>query len=169
MEIMTRKQATELGEDFYFTGKPCKHGHVEKRRTNNRNCLGCERTKYKKVEKEWKTKQSGYYEEYHRNYREQNRIRLARTSSEHRSKRLKRHVPWANDQLIEEKYTLAKEITEESGVKHVVDHIFPLQGEMVSGLHVETNLQVLPEKDNVSKKNRLEFIPVDIQSMLWGG
>jgi hypothetical protein len=35
-----------------------------------------------------------------------------------------------------------------------VDHIIPLQGETVSGLHCEANLQVLPGADNEGKRNR---------------
>lgn len=35
-----------------------------------------------------------------------------------------------------------------------VDHVIPLQGEMVSGLHVATNLQVIPWIANVSKANK---------------
>jgi hypothetical protein len=35
-------QAKALGSRFYFTGNPCKHGHVEKRFTASNTCQGCE-------------------------------------------------------------------------------------------------------------------------------
>lgn len=52
MEIITRKEARDLGLKFYFTGKPCKYGHVDNRRTSNGMCLGCEsKQEYKNKKK----------------------------------------------------------------------------------------------------------------------
>lgn len=41
MDIITRKDALAQGLPRYFTGKPCKKGHVAERRTKERVCLAC--------------------------------------------------------------------------------------------------------------------------------
>lgn len=51
-------------------------------------------------------------------------------------------------------YTLAKQISKETGISYQVDHIIPLQGKNISGLHCPQNLQILTQKDNVGKSNR---------------
>ena len=43
MEIITRKEAFIKNLPFYFTGKPCKRRHIEKRRTSNGDCIVCGR------------------------------------------------------------------------------------------------------------------------------
>lgn len=50
-------------------------------------------------------------------------------------------------------YQVAAMRTKESGYAWHVDHIIPLQGKNVSGLHVPSNLRVIPALDNLQKSN----------------
>jgi hypothetical protein len=72
-----------------------------------------------------------------------------------RSAQLQRTPVWDKDaHLIVAKYQLANMLTRETGKPHHVDHIIPLQGKNVSGLHVFSNLRVIPGEDNVKKSNK---------------
>jgi hypothetical protein len=76
------------------------------------------------------------------------------SGAKYRAAKIKRTVPWADLVSIQAIYSEAKRLTETTGVKHHVDHVIPLQGELVSGLHVESNLQVLTAQENCSKSNK---------------
>lgn len=56
--------------------------------------------------------------------------------------------------MIEQAYELAALRTKMFGFSWHVDHIIPLQGKFVSGLHVPTNVRVIPGIENVKKANR---------------
>jgi CRP-like cAMP-binding protein len=62
--------------------------------------------------------------------------------------------PWADREKIETVYRIAEEF-KALGLDVHVDHIIPLQGKTVSGLHVHDNLRVILASDNISKGNKL--------------
>ena len=63
--------------------------------------------------------------------------------------------PWADRVKIDRKYLQSEAKTLLTGDKHNVDHIIPLRGKNVCGLHVETNLRVITATDNMAKGNRI--------------
>lgn len=48
---------------------------------------------------------------------------------------------------------MARQMTLATGIPHEVDHVVPLLGKTVSGLHVENNLRVIPMLENRRKSN----------------
>ena len=81
----------------------------------------------------------------------------SRTLTEEKKNRIPKWVDKDHMWLIKEVYELAQIRTKEFGFPWHVDHIIPLQGELVSGLHVIENLQVLPGVENIKKKNKYEI------------
>lgn len=61
--------------------------------------------------------------------------------------------------ILVEASSLARQRQHATGFKWEVDHVVPLQGKLVSGLHIGNNLAVVPQVINRSKLNK--FTPVD--------
>lgn len=67
---------------------------------------------------------------------------------------INRMPAWANEGQINDIYLQSLRVSFETGVEHHVDHIIPLNGKNVCGLHVSENLRVITWRENVSKGNR---------------
>jgi hypothetical protein len=82
-----------------------------------------------------------------RNWYQQNKEKQRIKHQFEKTEKLKRMPSWADKEAIAEFYRNCPE-------GHHVDHIIPLRGKTVSGLHVLENLQYLPAKENLSKSNK---------------
>ena len=82
-------------------------------------------------------------------------------TAKQRANKAQRSPSWLSQSQkdeIKEWYYAAQELSKIFPWKLHVDHIVPLRGDSVSGLHVAWNLQLLPAVVNLSKRNKLEEI-----------
>lgn len=93
--------------------------------------------------------------EYTRRYRAKINPGRVNAWTRNRQARLLQRTPaWADKKAIEAFYEQSAAKRRDTGVRHHVDHIFPLKGKLVSGLHVASNLCVLTESDNCKKSRK---------------
>jgi 5-methylcytosine-specific restriction endonuclease McrA len=74
----------------------------------------------------------------------------------YRTAKINRTPKWAMSLDFDAVYEEARRLAQETGIPHDVDHIVPLRGETVSGLHVPWNLRAIPASANRSKSNKFE-------------
>ena len=81
VKIISRKTALEEKLSRYFTGKPCKRGHIAERYTKNRACVECSKIAEKKYSQTENGKQKrclkqrGYYLKNRDEIRERDKVR----------------------------------------------------------------------------------------------
>jgi len=183
----SRNAAIAKNENRYITGIPCPKGHIAPRRTKTGECIKCRSIhliKWRKINPE-KVKQhnktqydthylklraavKNYYIhnkdkviKYTKEYRKNNPHIFAKISAKRKAAVLNRTPKWLSefDKLkINCIYQIAAMLTKVNKEPWHVDHIIPLQGKLVSGLHVPNNLQVIRRIDNISKSNKYEII-----------
>jgi len=111
--------------------------------------------------KEWYYNNKEYalekMKQYNKQWRIDNKDKNCTKSARYRASKLKATPCWVDEEhewLINEVYKLAQLRSEVTGTTWHVDHVIPLKGKTVCGLHVIENLQVIPAKENISKGNK---------------
>jgi hypothetical protein len=99
----------------------------------------------------WVNKTPEQKEQYWLNYTINSRL----NGSIVRAKKQNRYPAWVDREEIKKIYTQAVLMEKETGIKYHVDHIVPLNGENVSGLHVPANLQIISGYENSQKGNKI--------------
>lgn len=108
-----------------------------------RHGLSATREYHRKAHREWAKRNPGkVIENVNKRRKEVANCAPAWLTAEHRAQ-------------IEVFYSEARRLTKETGVVHHVDHIVPLRGKTVQGLHVPWNLQVLTAIENMQKHRKL--------------
>jgi hypothetical protein len=205
MKLMAWSAARDAGEKHYFTGKPCKRGHISMRQTSGMACMECKReqqaermqapekrakhvaavaayTKRMRAESpEFKAKDNAYRKEwthkkmqdptYAEKVREANKCAAAKRRADnptqnrfkaasYKASRINRAPAWLTREHRKDMrsfYAMRDWLNLTMfGVKYEVDHIVPLRGKTVSGLHAPWNMRVLRASENAKKGNRHE-------------
>lgn len=152
-DAVTRQQALAQGLKRYFTGVPCKRGHVTERDVAQRRCLECEKVtqRYENCTPAQIEAKRGYGQKWYDANKDTDAHRTYSRASamEAYARRIQRIPSWVDLKAITAFYAACPDGYE-------VDHIIPLNGKIVSGLHVLNNLQYLTFADNRAKSNKYE-------------
>lgn len=105
---------------------------------------------------DWVERNKEKFKARYRKWDRTNQHKKNARTAKYRSVKMRRTPSWLTDKQYAEMatfYKVAKQQAKITGIPHHVDHIVPLQGENVSGLHVPWNLQVITAAENMSKGN----------------
>ena len=172
----TRKEAKECNSKYFFTGKPCNHGHISKRFTSSKGCVECqlersrrpeEKERRKETSKRWAKENPERIKEIrHKSYHkdparslahtnrwvEKNRHKVNAYAASRRSKIASFPLSSIEKMMVENIYEDCQRISKETGIPHQVDHIIPISK---GGPHHPWNLRIITAEENLRKSNKL--------------
>ncbi len=176
MKVISRQKAIDENLGFYFTGIPCKNGHVCERYTRSKTCVTCGR----ETSKRWRANPDNrdHYNLYQQSYsghnlhfirkyiKDPNEIWFDKT---HRARKaLKRAAPnWVNRDEIRMVYEECIRLSESMGMEFEVDHVIPIYNRNVCGLHIAGNLQVVSHSLNTIKANKFNADVASRELLKW--
>lgn len=152
-----------MSSGLYSSCKSCykKTGRSEKDKLNRRKQSEqwAKENKDRLLElgKQWRDRNSGQVRQAKKDYYRLNKEVAYAANARRKARKLQALASWRSDNAIKAFYQQASLMTKVTGVKYVVDHIFPLHSEFVCGLHCEANLRVITQHDNAVKGSKVIY------------
>lgn len=137
-------------------GKKYRMDNVEKLKAKGKNYYTNNREKLKSYARSWNENNKERHRECTKLWRLNNRGRRGAQNAGYRASKLNATPPWLTEEQLNEikhKYLMREEITRLTGIQYHVDHIHPLKGKNICGLHVPWNLQIITAEENLRKYN----------------
>lgn len=172
---LTKQEAKKYGSKQYFTGVPCKNGHVAPRYSASGHCSECTKLwqkanpeAMKKIVADWQkanpekakarrlrhqAKRPKAATEASLRWQKRHPEKHAALSAARRAKATTRLLAAEERQAVLDKYAFCRMWSALTKIPHHVDHIVPLAK---GGKHVVANLQILTAKANISKGAKLD-------------
>ena len=127
-------------------------------------CKECHSAYYKKYNKDNKVEANKKSREYYnkhkdrlavlkKDYTKDNLAHFNSYNALRRANKIKATPSWADHDAVKRLYIVSRFMKDKLGENYHVDHMIPLNGENICGLHCETNLQLMPALENMSKGN----------------
>lgn len=143
-----QKKRERLAHDEEFRERLKSHARLGKRRAHADPAAYAE---HLRRNREWRANNPDKV----RNFKHMSKaMRAARTAARYAQK-LQACPPWADRAAIKAVYAECQRLNALGGDRYEVDHIVPLKGQNVCGLHVNYNLRIIPADANRQKGNRL--------------
>lgn len=140
-----RIENPEYDSEYYLKNKEAILARDRKYRADNADAISSRR-------KEFREKNPNYISEYN----DKNRARIRGYLAQRRAAKIQRSFPLTDDQKADMDHIYEQQaLLRYLGYDYHVDHVIPLRGEEVSGLHVPWNLQLIPASVNLTKGNKL--------------
>lgn len=158
--IVGTKKFARCKSCFSERAKQWERAHPEYRKSHHKKALN----------RQWREKNKDYMRQKLYQWRKDNPEKAKEISKRSRQKNIQKILirnrereilektampPWADRKKIHALYAEAKRLTKATGIRHEVDHIYPLRGKYAWGLHVEGNLRIITATENRKKHNKM--------------